>query len=107
MRMAPHCVRTFHPTRRSTPDIQPETGKCLAGYVDAAEPEKKGSSQIFLHRSPEGILDLQDEVVVVSESVRLSLDDLDLVVDAFEAAPSTGASVITLCKCVSDVGVTC
>jgi hypothetical protein len=28
--MAPHCVSTIHPTRRSTPDVQPETRKCLA-----------------------------------------------------------------------------
>ena len=28
--MAPHCARTIRPTRRSTPDVQSETGKCLA-----------------------------------------------------------------------------
>jgi hypothetical protein len=35
--MAPHCVRTIRPTRRSTPDIQPETGKRSTGFADAAE----------------------------------------------------------------------
>jgi hypothetical protein len=35
--MAPHCVRTIRPTRRSTPDIQPETGKRSTGFGNAAE----------------------------------------------------------------------
>jgi hypothetical protein len=35
--MAPHCVRTTRPTRCSTPDVQPETGKRSAGSGDAAE----------------------------------------------------------------------
>jgi hypothetical protein len=35
-RMAPHCVRTIRPTRRSTPDIQPETGKRSTCYGNAA-----------------------------------------------------------------------
>jgi hypothetical protein len=35
--MAPHCVRTIRPTRCSTPDVQPETGKRSAGSVNAAE----------------------------------------------------------------------
>jgi hypothetical protein len=35
--MAPHCVSTIRPTRRSTPDIQPETRKCSLGLGDAAE----------------------------------------------------------------------
>ncbi len=32
----------------------------------------------------EGAFDLQDEVGVIAEAVRLPLDDLDLVVDAFQ-----------------------
>jgi hypothetical protein len=35
--MAPHCVRTIRPTRRSTPDVQPETRKRFGGFGDAAE----------------------------------------------------------------------
>jgi hypothetical protein len=35
--MAPHCVRTIRPTRRSTPDVQPETEKRSTGYGIAAE----------------------------------------------------------------------
>src|SRR4051812_14170788 len=45
-----------------------------------------GSSRIWLQRTLEGAFDLQDEVGVVAEAVRLALDDLDLVVDAFEPA---------------------
>ena len=32
-----HCVRTIRPTRRSTPDVQPETGKRSAGLGNTAE----------------------------------------------------------------------
>jgi hypothetical protein len=39
-----------------------------------------------LQLTREGALDLQDEVGVVAKAVRLPLDDLDLVVDAFEPA---------------------
>jgi hypothetical protein len=35
--MAPHCVRTIRPTRRSTPDVQPETGKRSTCFGIAAE----------------------------------------------------------------------
>jgi hypothetical protein len=35
--MAPHCVRTIHSTRRSTPDVQPETRKRSTGLGNAAE----------------------------------------------------------------------
>jgi hypothetical protein len=35
--MAPHCVRTLRATRRSTPDVQPETGKRSTGFGIAAE----------------------------------------------------------------------
>jgi hypothetical protein len=35
--IAPHCVRTIRPTRRSTPDVQPETGKRRTGFGIAAE----------------------------------------------------------------------
>jgi hypothetical protein len=35
--MAPHCVRTIRATRRSTPDVQPETGKRSTGFGIAAE----------------------------------------------------------------------
>jgi hypothetical protein len=35
--MAPHCVRAIRPTRRSTPDIQPETGKRSTGFGNPAE----------------------------------------------------------------------
>ena len=45
-RMAPHCVRTIRPTPRSTLDVQPETGKCSAGFGNTAgrRPKRVGAS---------------------------------------------------------------
>jgi hypothetical protein len=46
--MAPHCVSTRLPTRRSTPNVQPETRKCLAGFgmpQDEAEQRRRTTTR--------------------------------------------------------------
>jgi hypothetical protein len=49
--MAPHCVRTIRPTRRSTPDVQPETGKRSTGFGKAAEPRLDQASRPAIPRT--------------------------------------------------------
>jgi hypothetical protein len=44
-----------------------------------------GSSRILLQSAWEGAFDLRDEAGVVAEAVRLPLDELDLVADAFQS----------------------
>src|SRR6185312_16444041 len=68
-------------------DAMPSYGRLCAGVPYAADvaplasrDNKKGSSRI----TGEGGLDLHEEVIAVAVTVGHALDDLDLVVDAFE-----------------------
>jgi hypothetical protein len=44
--MAPHCVRTIRPTRRSTPISNPKRGNSSAGFWNAAERRAEQPLQI-------------------------------------------------------------
>ena len=47
-----------------------------------------------MQRSRKGAFDLEDEVGIVAEAVRLPLDDLDLVVDAFQSPRADGIEAV-------------
>jgi hypothetical protein len=55
--MAPHCVRTIRPTRRTTPDVQPETGKRSTGFGECrtttAEPRQRTITRLACNQIDE------------------------------------------------------